>query len=420
MNRIFGILLVIIVFFALDYYFFQSIRHLLRNLSATQQRIVTMIYWAIPVVAFTAFMVGFYLFPAYLTSNVRNFLGAGVFIIYSAKLLALPFLLLDDIGRGIQWLVSFFQKKQNVTTAEPIVDASEKISRSDFLTKTALAVGGLHVCAMTWGIISGAHDYRIRKVTLRLKNLPRKFDGLKIAQLSDIHSGSFFNKTAVKGGVEMLLNEKPDLVFFTGDLVNNEAKEVKDYIDIFGKVKAPLGVYSTLGNHDYGDYIQWKSPQAKIENLNDLKKAHQQMGWNLLLDEHRPITVEGESIGILGIQNWGAGGFAKYGNLDKALLNTEDYSTKLLLSHDPSHWREQVLGKTTIDAAFAGHTHGMQYGVEIGDFKWSPVQFRYKEWAGLYQENDQNLYVNRGFGYIGYPGRVGILPEITVIELQVG
>lgn len=420
MNRIFGILLVIIVFFALDYYFFQSIRHLLRNLSATQQRIVTMIYWAIPVVAFTAFMVGFYLFPAYLTSNVRNFLGAGVFIIYSAKLLALPFLLLDDIGRGIQWLVSFFQKKQNVTTAEPIVDASEKISRSDFLTKTALAVGGLHVGAMTWGIISGAHDYRIRKVTLRLKNLPRKFDGLKIAQLSDIHSGSFFNKTAVKGGVEMLLNEKPDLVFFTGDLVNNEAKEVKDYIDIFGKVKAPLGVYSTLGNHDYGDYIQWKSPQAKIENLNDLKKAHQQMGWNLLLDEHRPITVEGESIGILGIQNWGAGGFAKYGNLDKALLNTEDYSTKLLLSHDPSHWREQVLGKTTIDAAFAGHTHGMQYGVEIGDFKWSPVQFRYKEWAGLYQENDQNLYVNRGFGYIGYPGRVGILPEITVIELQVG
>lgn len=420
MNRIFGILLVIIVFFALDYYFFQSIRHLLRNLSATQQRIVTMIYWAIPVVAFTAFMVGFYLFPAYLTSNVRNFLGAGVFIIYSAKLLALPFLLLDDIGRGIQWLASFFQKKQNVTTAEPIVDASEKISRSDFLTKTALAVGGLHVGAMTWGIISGAHDYRIRKVTLRLKNLPRKFDGLKIAQLSDIHSGSFFNKTAVKGGVELLLNEKPDLVFFTGDLVNNEAKEVKDYIDIFGKVKAPLGVYSTLGNHDYGDYIQWKSPQAKIENLNDLKKAHQQMGWNLLLDEHRPITVEGESIGILGIQNWGAGGFAKYGNLDKALLNTEDYSTKLLLSHDPSHWREQVLGKTTIDAAFAGHTHGMQYGVEIGDFKWSPVQFRYKEWAGLYQENDQNLYVNRGFGYIGYPGRVGILPEITVIELQVG
>lgn len=419
MNRIFGIILVIIVFFALDYYFFQSIRHLLRNLSATQQRVVTMIYWAIPVVAFTAFMVGFYLFPAYLTSNVRNFLGAGVFIIYSAKLLALPFLLLDDIGRGIQWLGSFFQKKQSTITTEPVVDASEKISRSDFLTKTALAVGGLHVGAMTWGIISGAHDYRIRKVTLRLKNLPRKFDGLKIAQLSDIHSGSFFNKTAVKGGVELLLNEKPDLVFFTGDLVNNEAKEVKDYIDIFGKVKAPLGVYSTLGNHDYGDYIQWKSPQAKIENLNDLKKAHQQMGWNLLLDEHRPITVEGESIGILGIQNWGAGGFAKYGNLDKALLNTKDYSTKLLLSHDPSHWREQVLGKTTIDASFAGHTHGMQYGVEIGDFKWSPVQFRYKEWAGLYQENDQNLYVNRGFGYLGYPGRVGILPEITVIELKI-
>ena len=215
----------------------------------------------------------------------------------------------------------------------------------------------------------------------------------------------------------MLLAEKPDLVFFTGDLVNNKAEEFKDYFDVFKKIKAPLGVYSTLGNHDYGDYTPWESPKLKAQNLNDLMEAHRLMNWNLLMDEHRSLKVNGAEIGILGIQNWGAGGFAKYGDLNKALKNTDHFPVKLLLSHDPSHWREQVLGKTNIDIAFAGHTHGMQYGVEIGDFKWSPVQWRYKEWAGLYTEQDQHLYVNRGYGYIGYPGRVGILPEITVMEL---
>ena len=269
-----------------------------------------------------------------------------------------------------------------------------------------------------YGILSGAHDYRIRRVKVPLKNLPRQFHGMKIAQLSDIHSGSFFNKTAVKGGVEMLMKEKPDIAFFTGDLVNDRAKEVKDYINIFDKVKAPLGVHSVLGNHDYGDYFQWQDAQAKASNLADLKKAHELLGWKLMLDENRTITVDGESIGLIGIQNWGAGNFAKYGNLEKAYEHTDDYPVKILLSHDPSHWEAQVLPKyKDIDLALAGHTHGMQFGVEIGNLRWSPVQYRYKQWAGLYEENDQYLYVNRGFGYLGYPGRVGILPEITILEL---
>ncbi|MBO9637911.1 MAG: metallophosphoesterase, partial [Siphonobacter aquaeclarae] len=295
----------------------------------------------------------------------------------------------------------------------------DAITRSEFLAKAALVTAAIPAVGFTWGIISGAHDYRVRKVTLKLKNLPRSFEGLRIAQVSDIHSGSFYNKTAVKGGVDLLLAEKPDLVFFTGDLVNDRAEEVKDYKAIFEKVKAPLGVYSTLGNHDYGDYASWSSPQAKRQNLEDLKRVHREMGYDLLLDEHRFIEQNGDKIAILGIQNWGTGGFAQYGNLAKANAGTDEAAVKLLLSHDPSHWDAQVRTEfSDIDVQFAGHTHGMQFGIETPYFRWSPVQYRYKQWAGLYKEGDQQLYVNRGYGFLGYPGRVGMPPEITVFELQ--
>ena len=240
---------------------------------------------------------------------------------------------------------------------------------------------------------------------------------MKLAQISDIHSGSFYNKIAVQGGVDMLMSEKPDMVFFTGDLVNDRADEVKNYIDVFKNIKAPLGVFSSTGNHDYGDYAKWKSENEKANNFEHFKKAHRELGWNLLLDEHRRIKIGNDEIGILGIQNWGLG-FAQYGNLQKTIKGTDDLPVKLLLSHDPSQWREQVLESTNIDAAFAGHTHGFQYGVKWGDLKFSPAQLRYKEWAGLYTENEQHLYVNTGFGYLGYPGRVGFLPEITIFELK--
>ncbi len=285
--------------------------------------------------------------------------------------------------------------------------------------KTALIAGAVPLVAFTYGIVSGAHDYRIRRIRLSLKNLPSGFDGMKIAQLSDIHSGSFFNKVAVKGGVDMLLREKPDVVFFTGDLVNNTADEVENYIDIFNKVKAPLGVYSTLGNHDYGDYVNWPNAQAKTKNLNNLKAAHKLLGWDLLMDENRILEQNGDKIALVGIQNWGSGRWPKYGNLEKARQGTEDSPVKLLLSHDPSHWDAQVKPQfSDIDVMFAGHTHGMQFGVEIGNVRWSPSQYVYKQWAGLYQEGEQYLYVNRGYGYLGYPGRVGILPEITIFELK--
>ena len=248
---------------------------------------------------------------------------------------------------------------------------------------------------------------------------PKSFDGIRIVQLSDIHSGSFFDKKAVQGGIEMVLGEKPDMVFFTGDLVNNETKEVKEYFDLFSKVKAPKGVYSVLGNHDYGDYKSWSSPTAKRKNLQDMLDAHQQLGWNLLLNENRYIEEGGDKLAVIGVENWGAGRFSKYGKLGQAYVNTEEGAVKLLLSHDPSHWDAQVRPDyPDIDLMFAGHTHGFQFGVEIGNFKWSPSKYIYKQWADMYQEKHQYLYVNRGFGFLGFPGRIGIYPEITLVELK--
>jgi predicted MPP superfamily phosphohydrolase len=335
------------------------------------------------------------------------------------KIFITVFLFIDDFVRLFRWIGSLFGKDPAVA-AGASESSGTQIPRSEFLVKTAVIAGSLPIIGVGYGIIVGAHDYRIRRVTLNLPNLPKSFDGIRIGQLSDIHSGSFFNKTAVKGGVEMLMREKADMVFFTGDLVNNVAPEVVDYIPIFKHVKAPLGVYSTLGNHDYGDYTSWPSIQAKKQNLLNLMEAHKELGWDLLMNEHRFLTQGSDTMAIIGVENYGArGNFAKYGKLAPAYAGTEEAPVKLLLSHDPSHWDAQVRPEfPDIDAMFAGHTHGMQFGVEVGNIKWSPVQYMYQQWAGLYQKGRQYLYVNRGFGYIGFPGRVGMPPEITIFTLK--
>ena len=335
------------------------------------------------------------------------------FISYFAKLFASLFLLLDDITRVMKWSIYKLTAAAKLT-----LPGSTAISRSAFLTKAGMIAATVPVLTMGYGIISGAHDYRVRRVRVKLPHLPSAFHGLRIGQLSDIHSGSFFNKTAVKGGIAMLLREQSDIIFFTGDLVNNRTEEVNEYIGIFNKVKAPLGVYSTLGNHDYGDYITWPSSSAKRKNFMAMCKAHELLGWHLLLNEHKVIREGGEQLAVIGVENWGTGRFAKYGRLAQAYRGTEGVPVKLLLSHDPSHWDAEIRPKfKDIDITFSGHTHGFQFGIEIGSFKWSPVQYRYKQWAGLYQTGKQYLYVNRGFGYIGYPGRIGILPELTILEL---
>lgn len=414
------------VFLLIDLYVFQALKFLVRSSSEATQRTVTWCYWG-----FSALSIGTYLAlqllpPDSIGRVTRTMLWAAILIAYFSKFITIIFLFIGDIVRAIRWVFAQFDKTTPpapANTPEPTTDNT--ISRSDFLVKTALVAGSIPLVAFSYGIISGAHDYRIRRVTLPLKNLPRSFDGLTIAQLSDIHSGSFFNKVAVKGGVDMLLREKPDLVFFTGDLVNSRADEVNDYIDIFNKVKAPLGVYSTLGNHDYGAYVQWPSEAAQRQNVLDVVKAHKLMGWNPLMDEHKILTQNGDKLAIIGVQNLGFGPAAlKAGNLAKAYQGAEEYPVKLLLSHDPTHWDAEIRPKYgDIDVTFSGHTHGAQFGVEFGDYKWSPVKYFYRQWAGLYRETqptgqEQTLYVNRGYGFIGYPGRVGILPEITIFTLK--
>jgi predicted MPP superfamily phosphohydrolase len=281
-----------------------------------------------------------------------------------------------------------------------------------------IVAGGGLFGSLLYGF-SNKYRYEVRRKKLSFTNLPASFKGLKIIHISDIHSGSFTDKQAVSHGVDMILKEKPDLILFTGDLVNNLADEMEDYMDVFGRLNAPMGVFSTLGNHDYGDYVHWDSEEAKKANLERLKGVHKQLGWRLLMNEHVVLEKDNAQIALLGIENWSAKArFPKYGDLKKAYAGSEKYPFKILMSHDPSHWDAQVRPEfEDIDLMLSGHTHGMQFGVEIPGLKWSPVQYLYKEWAGLYEQGRQKLYVNRGYGFIGYPGRVGILPEITVLEL---
>lgn len=282
----------------------------------------------------------------------------------------------------------------------------------------SILLGLLIIIAFIYGIIKGKYAYRVIRHTLYFDDLPEAFDGLKLVQISDVHAGSLKNPKAVQKGIDLINKQQADLFVFTGDLVNNKAEEIKPYLHHFSQIKAPLGQFSVLGNHDYGDYIKWESDLVKNQNLQQLKNYHAEIGFRLLLDEHVKIEKNGQHLTLLGIENWGLG-FGERGDLQKALQGTNKEEFKILLSHDPSHWEAQVKNSPSkIQLTLAGHTHGMQFGFEAFGFKWSPVQFRYKHWAGVKQENQRILNVNRGFGFIGFSGRVGIWPEITLIELK--
>lgn len=401
----------------LDFYGFVGVKHLIRNLSSTAQTTIKVAYWVLTILIVLIVLALFLGLLSRANLFWRSVLFSAIAINYFPKLIFFAFVFLDDVVRGFKWLTDFVKAKASSTSELKI---GGEITRSDFLLKTGAAVASIPAALSVYGIVTGAHDYRIRRQKVVLPNLPKAFDGIKIAQLSDIHSGSFWNKRAVEGGVDLLNAEKPDVIFFTGDLVNDKVEEVKDYVPIFSKLKADMGVYSTFGNHDYGDYAKWESQAAKNKNLVDLATAHKEMGWDLLRNEHRILKVDNETIDLIGIENWGAkGNFSRYGDLDKAMMYASESDVKLLLSHDPSHWDAQVRD-TDIDIMFAGHTHGMQFGIEVAGFQWSPVQYMYEQWAGLYQKGNHHLYVNRGFGYIGLPGRIGIPPEITIMELVRG
>jgi predicted MPP superfamily phosphohydrolase len=412
-----GVFIFIAIVLLFELYVFQAVKAVTTDVTPKTRMIVFSIYWTITVLMVVGYLLFVFTSHEFLPKNVRTYLFAIIVGLFLAKLTSIFFILIDDIRRAVQWLaIKIIQHTGNETIA-----AGDGITRSVFLSWFALAAGSTIFGTLLYGF-GNKYNYHLKRTKLAFDNLPAGFKGLKIIQISDIHSGSFTDPHAVMLGVQKILDEKPDLILFTGDLVNNEATEMQEYIHIFSLLKAPMGVYSTLGNHDYGDYVNWpKDGLTKAQNLEDLKNTHSILGWKLLMNEHVALERGGDKIALLGVENWGAKArFPKLGRLDLAHKGTEQYPFKILMSHDPSHWEAQVLPKyADIDLTLSGHTHGMQFGVEIPGFRWSPVQYMYKQWAGLYENasNKQKLYVNRGFGFIGYPGRVGILPEITVIEL---
>ncbi len=409
----FGLFVVVV-----EYYSFVAMRTILRDANGSYNWWMFIGYLIVSLVTLWSL----YAFPNYARSSwpsvsfkyfVNIFIG-----VFIGKVIIAIIMLLADILLAIPNLISFLLSFKNHPAGSP-PEGSRLIGRFTFISQIALVIGG----ALTAGLVYGMRNryrYKLTPVKLSLKNLPDEFKGLRIIQISDIHSGSFDDPEAVAEGVEAIMQEKPDLILFTGDLVNYSAKEIVPYKEVFNKLKAPMGVYSVLGNHDYGDYYHWPSHEEKKQNLEQLKQHHADMGWRLLVNEHVFLERNKKQIALIGIENWGARGFTKYGDMKKAVagLENSDVPVKILLSHDPSHWDAEVRKDyRDIALTLSGHTHGMQFGIEIPGFKWSPVQYIYKNWAGLYQEENQYLYVNRGFGFLGYQGRLGVLPEITLIEL---
>ncbi len=403
---------------AVEYYSFVALRSVVRNTSSGFQMGMYIVYGILTLAVLWSFYAmslwGRTEWPSLTLKYTVNFF-IGVFL---GKVLIAAILLIADLIMLIPNIISFFVSFKNHPVGST-PDGSRFISRFTFISQTALFLGAALTSGLAYGM-TNRYSYKIRRVQVKLKDLPEAFKGMKIAQISDVHSGSFDDPEAVSEGVATIMNENPDLILFTGDLVNNKSEEIVPYIDVFKMLKAPLGVYSVLGNHDYGDYVSWPSDEAKKQNLDRLKQHHADMGWRLLMNEHVILERSEQQLALIGIENWGARGFTKYGDMKKAMAGLENSNipVKILLSHDPSHWDAQVRREyQDIALTLSGHTHGMQFGIEIPGFRWSPVQYMYKQWAGLYQEQNQYLYVNRGFGFLGYQGRLGILPEITMIEL---
>ena len=407
------ILIGLLIILPIDFYYYRALKKFIEKLRPIFRNTIKASYWV-----FTIATIIFMFFVAsYFTSNqvppkfARVYMFGIILIILLSKIIGCTFILFHDIKSLILYTKHklFHQKTKDYSP-----------SRRQFLKKSAIAASLIPFGTLMFGVLKTAFDYKIRNQKLKIPNLPKSFRGLKIVQISDIHSGSFITSNPLEKAVQLIQEQKPDIVFFTGDLVNEITEEVIPFIDTLKKITAPLGVFSILGNHDYGDYFyQEGDDEGRKHNYELMQIIHKKLGWKLLLNEHHIIEKNNERLAIIGVENWGSQArFQKYGDIDKAKNGCLDHDVKLLLSHDPSHWDAHILpNHPDIAVTFSGHTHGMQFGVEIPGFKWSPSKYLYKNWAGLYKNNHQQIYVNRGLGFIGYPGRVGILPEITVFEL---
>lgn len=409
--RNFGIFLVVLVL--IDLYAYKGVNTALANHSLTLRRIVRFLYWiiSIGILGLMVWSVVSMQDPKVRRDHSYMFSLVALFLLFFLpKLVMVIFHGLDDLLHFGRWLWS---KLLPSTVDAP----GEGIDRLRFLSQLGLIVAAIPFTGVLYGVTKGRRNFNLARVPVPSDRLPEAFNGLKVVHISDMHLGSYGGDLSiVQNGVELINAEAPDLIVFTGDMVNDYAEEAEPFIEVLRGLNARLGKFSILGNHDYSDYPKWESATAKAANLERLKAIHAEMGFRLLLDEHEVIEQDGERIGLLGVQNWGHR-FQQYGDLARTLQGTESLPFRILLSHDPTHWSYQVQG-TGVDLTLSGHTHGAQLGVKLGNSTYSPAQWVYKHWAGLYTEGDQQLYVNRGFGFIGFPGRVGMPPEITVLELR--
>lgn len=406
------------VLLLIDLYVFSAVKTMTVGLEARTRKYIHWAYWIVNISLFVWF--GYFALVGtqekVVPRGIMTFIGVWA-MFFLPKLIIVMVLGVEDVGRGIRALYAL-----GYNSISEDGGMSVGITRRQFISRAAGVIALIPFLGIAHGMIAGRWRYRVRRETIYFDDLPPAFDGFTITQLSDIHSGSFDPEAhleEVRAGIQLAQDQKSDLFVFTGDLVNNQAAEMLPWKKEFAIIQSPFGQYSVLGNHDYGDYIAWESPQAKEQNMTDLYQAHSDVGFQLMRDENVVLEKDGQKIYLLGVENWGAGGFKQKGDLEKALATVPKDAFKVLMSHDPSHFDEIVSKhETDIHLTLSGHTHGAQFGVEIPWLKWSPVQFRYSRWAGLYNEGKRHLYVNRGFGFLGFPGRVGIWPEVTVLTLK--
>ncbi len=404
------LILFIIFYFTVEFYSFQAIRTVF-PLDSTKGKVFAVAFFSLTgfllLLLCLSLIIGFENIPKILKRTAALFFFLGTLV----KLFACFWLFGEDIFRFFSYgIEKIFSSKENV----------QLNSRRKFISQIAIFSALMPIVVLTYGVVRNAYNYKFHQVKLSFKNLPKAFKGFKIVQLSDIHAGTFSKKEPVQKAIDKINALEPDLILFTGDLVNDLASEMDEYKEMFSQLKAKHGVYSVLGNHDYGDYAFGpKDSPEKTANFEAFLKVHEEMGWDLIRNDNRRIEKDGESFALIGVDNISADGrFSNHGDLPKAYKGIEKESFKLLMSHDPSHWDAEVNTQfKDIDLTLAGHTHGFQFGIETKWLKWSPSQYPYKQWAGIYQKGAQYIYVNRGFGNLGYPGRIGILPEVTVIEL---
>lgn len=395
-------IILLAVFFIIEIYVYQAIRNITTN------NYIRIGYWVFTLLAYGIILYWILTFNRASRDHQQiQLMVSAMMIFVLPKLLSVIFLLIGDFTRFVEFGFKYFTAKENYFP-----------ERRKFISTTALAAAGIFSLLAIDGIIFGKYRHTVRKVKLRFKNLPESFKGYKIVQISDVHSGSFFNPQKLQKAIDLINEQDADVVLFTGDMVNNYADEFKPFIPLFKNIKAKDGKFSILGNHDYGDYGAWNSREEKAQNIPNLKNYQAEAGFKMLRNENIALEKNGEKIYLLGVENWGIKPFPQYGDLNKALVGVPENAIKVLMSHDPTHFDEVVKKhKTHVHLTLSGHTHGMQFGLDLKNIKWSPVKFKYKKWADLYESEGKYLYVNRGFGVIAYPGRVGINPEITVIEL---